>query len=199
MRYLRALFFTTFVSLMLASIVSFFPTVEMSSGDLGDHGQSVEPIWPEDKEGASSEPQDNRPVFQLEKPLTLSKDVIVPFFKQITVHYPYQNIQLDNESLFVVTKLQPEETLKQDYIYKDAIAIMSDVFVHTHNIEKLYLRVVREHELQPQLIVAVNSKRKDLTEEALQEVQSVGTMSENERESWIKANTDLVHGTGWRN
>jgi hypothetical protein len=171
---IRGLFFASFISIMLAMIVSFLPTVEM-------------------KELMQEDNMDNeeKTVFNVSKPIYLDNRQIVPFLKQVPVFYSYKKVEMDGQELFIDSKVIE---LNKEKVFLDTYQLMHAVFMQTRNVDQLYLRFMLLREDQPALLMAVTTERNDELLERLSD-----DIKREELEAFIKEYTKLDYGTGWSN
>lgn len=176
MRMLRGLFFAVFISVMLAMILSFLPTVELQDA-MSEHGKA-------DLE---------QPVFNTVKPIHLDESELVPYLKQLQLYYDFKKVQIDGNELFIDSKMTGDK-VSQELIYRDALQMVKETFHQTSNINKLYIRFILLREYQPALLVAVTSERSN---ELIQAIEK-GIKAE-EMETFLKKFTKVDYGTGWSN
>jgi hypothetical protein len=176
LKMIRGLFFASFISIMLAMIISFLPTVEM-------------------KELMQEKNKDNvyQTVFSVSNPIYLDDRQIVPFLKQVPVFYPYKKVEIDRQVLFVDSKIINQD-LKEEKVFLDAYQLIHATFMQTSNIDQFYLRFMLLREDQPALLLAVTTNRSD---ELLTKLSD--DIKREELESFIKEFTKLDYGTGWSN
>jgi hypothetical protein len=175
MRMLRGLFFAVFISVMLAMIISFLPTVELQDAML------------EQGKGGL------KPVFNTDEPIHLNESELVPYLKQLNLYYDLKKVQIDGNELFIDSKMTGGK-FSQELIYRDAVHMIKETFHQTSNINKLYIRFILLREDQPALLVAVTSERSN---ELIQAIEK-GIEAE-EMESFLKKFTKVDYGTGWSN
>jgi hypothetical protein len=173
---IRGLFFASFVSIMIAMIISFLPTVDMNS-QIKD----------------SNENRMDQTVFRTTKPIHLDKEYIVPFFKELPVFYSYKKVEIDGHELFVESKVLKQE-LNKVRIFHDAYQLIKVTFNQTRNIDQLYVRFVLLGEDQTDLLLSVTTERSDILMKMLS-----NDVEQGEIESFLKNNTKLFYGTGWSN
>jgi hypothetical protein len=176
MRMLRGLFFAVFISVMLAMIISFLPTVDLQDVILEQSKKDIE-----------------QPVFNSVKPIHLDETELVPYLQQLQLYYDFKKVQIDGHELFIDSKMTSEE-FNQELIYRDALQMVKETFHQTSNINKLYIRFILLREYQPALLVAVTSERRD---ELIQAIKK--GLEPEEMETFLKKFTKIDYGTGWSN
>lgn len=176
MKMLRGLFFAVFISVMLATIISFLPTVDMQDVILDQSDRELE-----------------QPVFNEVKPIHLDDSQLVPYLKQLPLYFDLKKVQIDRHELFIDSKMTNKD-FRKDLIYHDAFQMIKDTYRQTSNIDKLYIRFILLREEQPALLVAVTSER---SHELLQAIKNEVELEE--METFIKKFTKLDYGTGWSN
>lgn len=176
MKMLRGLFFATFIALMLATIISFLPTVDMQDVVLNSNERELE-----------------QTVFNAVEPIDLDESQLVSYLKQLPLYYDFKKAQIDRHELFIDSKMTTQE-FSQELIYRDAFQMIKDTFHQTSNIDKLYIRFILLREVQPALLVAVTSERSN---ELLQAIKNEVELEE--MEAFIKKFTKVDYGTGWSN
>lgn len=172
MKMIRGLFFASFISIMLAMIISFLPTVEMKELMQEKNKDYVE-----------------QTVFNVSKPIYLDNRQVVPFLKQIPVFYSYKKVEMDGEQLFIDSKVIE---LNKEKIFLDVYQLMHAAFMQTSNVDQLYLRFMLLREDQPALLLAVSAERNDELLDKLSE-----DIKRDELASFIKEYTKIDYGTGW--
>jgi hypothetical protein len=176
LKMIRGLFFASFISIMLAMVISFLPTVEMKELIREKNVDTMD-----------------QAVFSASNPINLGNRQIVPFFKQVPVFYPYKKVEIDRQELFVDSKVVSQEVNKEK-IFLDVYQLIHATFMQTSNIDQLYLRFMLISEDQPALLLAVTTNR---SSELLEKLS--GDIKAEELESFIKEFTKLDYGTGWSN
>jgi hypothetical protein len=175
LKYVRGLFFATFISLMIASIFSFFPKAEWVNSRSAD--------------------QADKPVFIAAQPIELTTDNLVSFFKQLPTVYPFHKVKLDETGLFIDSKMNADHRFQEEDIYHDSYQLLKHLYRNTTNVENIYLRFLFVSEERPVLVLSVRAQRADVE----QQLDSIRNELETEQvEQFLKINTHIEYGTGWR-
>ena len=93
MKILRGIFFATFIAIMLMTLFSLIPTIQL------DQNAAT----------TAAEPGLGQPVFRYEKPILLTRDEMVPFLKHIALHYRYKKVSMESQRLFIDIKVKKEQ------------------------------------------------------------------------------------------
>lgn len=175
MNYVRGLFFATFISLMIASIFSFFPQADLIN--------------------SSNTETTDRPVFSVRKPIELVSDNLVSFFKQLPAVYPFNKVKLDGDELFIDSKIDTEHRFQPEAVYHDTYQILKHLYFNTTNVQNIYLRFLYEADDQVTLVLSVQAQREQV-EEGLD--LSTEDLKMERIEQLLNTVTRMEYGTGWR-
>jgi hypothetical protein len=158
---------------MIAMLISFLPRIEI--GDI--------------KRAETTE----QPVFQLSKPIELKQVHMVPFLKEMPLHYSFKQVKLDQSSIFIDLQIiQSELTNNKELVYQDALTVLSKLLIQTTNIDQIYVRFILVGDERSQLVLSVTAERDNRLVQKLlysQELIDVAV--------FLKENTRLFYGTGW--
>jgi hypothetical protein len=171
---MRGLFFASFISIMLAMLVSFLPTVE------GDSTAT-----------SSFEKGKEQPVFSTVKPVILQRTEMVPFLQHIPINYSYKRVEVEHQDVFIDLEVKRGEVNKK-YIYQDAYTLISTFLKQTTNMNRIFIRFIVTEGSQPALLLAVTTDRNDELLKALY-LKHVTT----DHPAFLEKHTKLDYGTGW--
>jgi|GEM_PF-6434753 len=175
MRMIQGLFFASFISIMIAMLVSFLPSIELK-----------------DIEEGKAYKEKEQAVFQNKKPLYLTKKEVVEFLQNIPLHYPYKQVKLEGNDMFIDIKVNEKEYFSPEEVYMDTLQLISATMLQTENINQVFIRFILMSEEHHQLLAAVTVERdKELLNLLNQEIEDIDIPT------FLKENTKLVHGTAW--
>lgn len=173
---LRGLFFASFISIMIAVLVSFLPTVEMDQVTMPEQVKKGQ----------------EQPVFLNSKPILLEEREVVSFLKQITMNYSFKSIKLENDSMFVDVKVN-QAHFKKDSIYEDGYTLLSTIFKQTTNIDRLFIRFILLEGGRDSLLLSITCNEDELL---MREMESK-VKSHHTLPSFFEKHCKPFYGTGW--
>lgn len=175
MKMIQGLFFASFIAILLAMLFSFLPTVDL---------QVVE--------NGLANSDNEQPVFQNSKPVHLERNEVVSFLKGIPLHYPYKQVKLENNDMFIDVQVNHKDYFNPDEVYLDAYTLVSTLMDQTENINQVFIRFILLGDEHHKLLLAITAERNEGLLEGLTE-QSVPLNIP----LFLKENTKVVYGIAW--
>ncbi|MCF6095334.1 hypothetical protein L1765_15355 [Microaerobacter geothermalis] len=136
----RNLFFAVVFSTMLAIILSFLPTMELSQNGSSDI-----------------------PVFQ-SKETVLTKSNLVDFLRGQSFQHPIRRVKWENGSLFIDFYITSPKQLNKKVVFDDFSKVLNMSFYSTTNVKQVFIRLINLSSESPRetMMVALSGDRENV-------------------------------------
>lgn len=132
-------------------------------------------------------------VFMHVHPVSLDKKNLVDIMASVQTHVPMSHISWQNNNLFLDYKVDSAKPIYTDDIYEDLYESLQTAYLHTSNVQGLYVRVIYNEKGKNEVLIALSAERSDTILDGLGQRSSI-----QEKKSFLNEHTTLSYGVLWK-